>query len=250
MSFKIKYRYFSGVFFLISLNGFAGDVWTQHEGYLQCGKNWFQMRAECKSNIQDPDVKNCKKYSAVAMPDNTYPDNKKNIKNEPWINEIMSCINDSPIINHPKGVNENDTFTMTWSPYWVGIFSNDDEEGEINSNEDDPNQKYYDSQLKLVLCDFRFYPVENAKLKLTFDGKIHEYITNKKGAIKKLMIEDATQGLKVELQNPDEKQYTQISEFKMLPLGNSIFRISSSSTIIKFKEFSEKKVRIDSLCNS
>ncbi|MBZ7112441.1 LysM peptidoglycan-binding domain-containing protein, partial [Klebsiella pneumoniae] len=61
--------------------------------------------------------------------------------------------------------------------------------------------KVYDTQLTLRICDLVWRPLGNAKLRLTFDGKTYDYVTDSTGVVAGLLIEDSTKGIKVELQH-------------------------------------------------
>ncbi|MGS3398808.1 LysM peptidoglycan-binding domain-containing protein [Klebsiella quasipneumoniae] len=93
--------------------------------------------------------------------------------------------------------------------------------------------KVYDTQLTLRICDLAWRPLENAKVRLTFDGRTYEYITDGTGIVAGLLIEDSTKGIKVELQHLNKKEYILIANHKKLPLGTLSLRISSREMIIK-----------------
>lgn len=58
--------------------------------------------------------------------------------------------------------------------------------------------KVYDTQLTLRICDLVWRPLGDAKLRLTFDGKTCDYVTDSTGVVAGLLIEDSTKGIKVE----------------------------------------------------
>ncbi|HCD4940828.1 LysM peptidoglycan-binding domain-containing protein, partial [Klebsiella pneumoniae] len=93
--------------------------------------------------------------------------------------------------------------------------------------------KVYDTQLTLRICDLVWRPLGNAKLRLTFDGKTYDYVTDSTGVVAGLLIEDSTKGIKVELQHLNKKEYILIADHKKLPLGTLSLRISSREMIIK-----------------
>lgn len=94
-------------------------------------------------------------------------------------------------------------------------------------------EKTYDTQLNLNICDLRWRPLKNAKLKLTFDGKTRDYITDSNGSVAGILIEDSTKGIKVELQHLDKKQFILIAHHPKTPLGNKILRINSREMVLK-----------------
>ncbi|WP_373853160.1 peptidoglycan DD-metalloendopeptidase family protein [Klebsiella variicola subsp. variicola] len=93
--------------------------------------------------------------------------------------------------------------------------------------------KVYDAQLTLRICDLVWRPLGDAKLRLTFDGKTCDYVTDSTGVVAGLLIEDSTKGIKVELQHLNKKEYILIADHKKLPLGTLSLRISSREMIIK-----------------
>ncbi|HBR6365349.1 TPA: LysM peptidoglycan-binding domain-containing protein, partial [Klebsiella pneumoniae] len=93
--------------------------------------------------------------------------------------------------------------------------------------------KVYDTQLTLRICDLVWRPLGDAKLRLTFDGKTCDYVTDSTGVVAGLLIEDSTKGIKVELQHLNKKEYILIADHKKLPLGTLSLRISSREMIIK-----------------
>ncbi|WP_337261586.1 MULTISPECIES: LysM peptidoglycan-binding domain-containing M23 family metallopeptidase [unclassified Serratia (in: enterobacteria)] len=94
-------------------------------------------------------------------------------------------------------------------------------------------EKTYDTQLNLNICDLRWRPLKDARLKLTFDGKTHDYITDGSGSVAGILIEDSTKGIKVELQHLDRKQYIVIANHPKAPLGNKTLRINSREMVVK-----------------
>lgn len=93
--------------------------------------------------------------------------------------------------------------------------------------------KVYDTQLALIICDLAWRPLTNVKVRITFDGKAYDYLTDGNGIVAGLLIEDSTKGIKVELQHLNEKEYILIANHKKLPLGRLSLRISSREMIIK-----------------
>lgn len=93
--------------------------------------------------------------------------------------------------------------------------------------------KVYDTQLTLRICDLVWRPLGDAKLRLTFDGKTYDYVTDSTGVVAGLLIEDSTKGIKIELQHLNKKEYILIADHKKLPLGTLSLRISSREMIIK-----------------
>ena len=94
-------------------------------------------------------------------------------------------------------------------------------------------EKAYDTQLNLNICDLRWRPLKNTRLKLTFDGKTRDYITDGNGSVAGILIEDSTKGIKVELQHLDKKQFIVIANHPKAPLGNKTLRISSREMVVK-----------------
>ncbi|OVZ74783.1 peptidoglycan DD-metalloendopeptidase family protein [Yersinia intermedia] len=94
-------------------------------------------------------------------------------------------------------------------------------------------EKTYDTQLNLNICDLRWRPLKDTKLKLTFDGKTRDYITDGNGSVAGILIEDSTKGIKVELQHLDKKQFIVIANHPKAPLGNKTLRISSREMVVK-----------------
>ncbi len=93
--------------------------------------------------------------------------------------------------------------------------------------------KVYDTQLTLKVCDLAWRPLRNVKLRIAFDGRVYEYITDATGTVAGLLIEDSTKGIKVELQHLNKQEYILIANHKKLPLGTLSLRISSREMIIK-----------------
>ncbi|MGH1595849.1 peptidoglycan DD-metalloendopeptidase family protein [Yersinia proxima] len=94
-------------------------------------------------------------------------------------------------------------------------------------------EKTYDTQLNLNICDLRWRPLKDTKLKLTFDGKTRDYITDGNGSVAGILIEDSTKGIKVELQHLDKKQFIVIANHPKAPLGNKTLRINSREMVVK-----------------
>ncbi|CNG30203.1 peptidoglycan DD-metalloendopeptidase family protein [Yersinia frederiksenii] len=94
-------------------------------------------------------------------------------------------------------------------------------------------EKTYDTQLNLNICDLRWRPLKDVRLKLTFDGKIHDYITDGNGFLTGILIEDSTKGIKVELQHLDKKQFIVIANHPKAPLGNKTLKINSREMVVK-----------------
>lgn len=93
--------------------------------------------------------------------------------------------------------------------------------------------KVYDTQLTLRIFDLAWRPLGDTKLRLTFDDKMYDYVTDNSGVVAGLLIEDSTKGIKVELQHLNKKEYILIADHKKLPLGTLSLRISSREMIIK-----------------
>ncbi|HCD1870423.1 TPA: LysM peptidoglycan-binding domain-containing protein, partial [Enterobacter bugandensis] len=93
--------------------------------------------------------------------------------------------------------------------------------------------KVYDTQLTLRIYDLVWRPLRDAKLRVTFDGKTYDYVTDSTGVVAGLLIEDSTKGIKIELQHLNKKEYILIADHKKLPLGTLSLRISSREMIIK-----------------
>ncbi|EOZ6414079.1 LysM peptidoglycan-binding domain-containing protein [Cronobacter turicensis] len=93
--------------------------------------------------------------------------------------------------------------------------------------------KNYETHLTLRICDLTWLPLRNAKVRLTFDDKIYEHITDGAGVVAGLLIEDSAKGIKVELQHLNKKEYILIARHKTLPLGTLTLRISSREMVIK-----------------
>ncbi|TDS97887.1 LysM domain-containing protein [Rahnella sp. BIGb0236] len=106
--------------------------------------------------------------------------------------------------------------------------------------------KSYDTQLNLRIYDLAWRPLSNAKLKLIFDNKTHEYVTDGSGAVNGLLVEDSTQGIKVELQHLNKREYIVIADHKKLPLGKKTLKISSREMVIKGSTSVEKGPQLSS----
>lgn len=91
----------------------------------------------------------------------------------------------------------------------------------------------YDTQLTLRVCDLVWRPLSNAKIKLTFDGRTYDYVTDGSGIVAGVLIKDSTRGIKVELQHLNKKEYIIIANHKKIPLGKLGLRISSREMVIK-----------------
>jgi murein DD-endopeptidase MepM/ murein hydrolase activator NlpD len=98
----------------------------------------------------------------------------------------------------------------------------------------------YDTQLNLKIYDLVWRPLSEAKLKLTFDDKTEEYITDSTGSVMGLLIEDSRKGIKVELQHLNQKKYITIAYHKRLPIGVKTLKISSREMVIKGSTSVEK----------
>lgn len=100
--------------------------------------------------------------------------------------------------------------------------------------------KIYDTQLTLKIYDLAWRSLNIARLKLTFDGKIHDFVTDGAGSVAGLLIENSTKGIKVELQHLNKKEYILIADHKQLPLGKKTLKISSREMIMKGSTSVEK----------
>lgn len=109
--------------------------------------------------------------------------------------------------------------------------------------------KRYDTRLAIELKNLRWEAYPKAHLRLTFDGKKHEYVTDQNGFLQGILIDDSTKGIKVELNQLDGKGYFTIAYHRKLPQGKYRFRISSREMILQGNTRAEKGATISSKTN-
>lgn len=96
----------------------------------------------------------------------------------------------------------------------------------------DAAQAEADTQLSLRILDLAFRPINRAKLKLEFDGEVHEVVGDSQGEIGPIAVDDHAKGLKVYFRELDG-EYVLIADHKALPLGRKRLTLTSRKMLVR-----------------
>lgn len=109
-----------------------------------------------------------------------------------------------------------------------------------NSTEDN-----YDLYLKIILLDLTFKPINNATLKLEYDGKTTtEKVTE--GCLERIKIYDHTKGLKVYFKNL-KGEFDLIAHHQTLPIGKKTLKLTSRKMKVEGKHYSQEGIILETI---